>query len=123
MYNGAHWESGIVVPLLPYVPGTDSGAIYTSANADTDPQEPIAVIEGLPFANTDPLGTFTIRLKTGDFDDSFIASAMASFANRNGFSGFTVGILIGRRVLQISTIESVLSATHIVSFQYKSSAP
>ena len=70
LYNGTHWESEIVVPLLPYDAGTDSGVIYTSANADTNPQEPIAVIEGLPFANTDPLGTFTFRLKTGDFDDS-----------------------------------------------------
>jgi hypothetical protein len=68
LHNGTHWESEVIVPLVPYDAGTDSGVNYTSANADTDPQEPIAVIEGFPFTNADSLGTFTFRLRTGDFD-------------------------------------------------------
>ncbi len=72
LYNGRHWEAEIMVPLDPYDAGTDSGANYTSANADTNPQEPIAVIGGFPFTGTGPLGTFTFRLRTGDFDDSGI---------------------------------------------------
>jgi hypothetical protein len=75
VYNGAHWESEIIVPLLPYDAGTDSGVNYTSSNADTNPQEFIGVIDGFPFTNTDPLGTFTFRLRTGDFDGSGVLDA------------------------------------------------
>jgi hypothetical protein len=75
LYNGMHWESEIIVPLLPYDAGTDSGVNFTSSNADTKPQEVIGVIEGFPFTNTDPLGTFTFRLRTGDFDGSGVLDA------------------------------------------------
>lgn len=65
-----HWQPEIVVPLLPYDAGTDSGPNYTSGNSNTNPQEPIFVLEDGSFLDTPALGTFTFRLTTGDFDNS-----------------------------------------------------
>lgn len=53
------WVDELVVDLLPYDSGTDSGATFTSANQDTSPAEPIALITGFPLEGGVPLGTFT----------------------------------------------------------------
>lgn len=61
--NG-QWLEEIVVSLLPYDSGTDSGVTYSAHNADTVPALPISRITGFPFAITGsvpPLGTFTFR--------------------------------------------------------------
>ena len=58
------WVDEVVVPLAPYDSGTDSGITYTSANQDTNPQEPIAEIVGSPLevgGSVPPLGTFTFQ--------------------------------------------------------------
>lgn len=69
------WIQEVVVPLLAYDAGTDSGPRYTSGNEDTDPREPIARISDPPFDNALPLGTFTFRLipplMPGDADRDF----------------------------------------------------
>ena len=60
------WRPEVVVPLYVYDAGTDSGASYTSADADTDPAAPIARIEKAPFRVGDavvPVGTFTFALQ------------------------------------------------------------
>jgi len=62
LLEGGVWADLVVVELLPWDAGTDSGVIYTSRNAPTDPQGPIAVILDAPFMGGDdvtPLGTFT----------------------------------------------------------------
>ena len=69
LLDGNHWHNEVVVPLIPYDAGTDSGLTYTSANADTVPREPIFVLTE-PFEPDTPLGTFTFRLRTGDLDAS-----------------------------------------------------
>lgn len=56
--NG-HWVNSISVPLFAWDAGTDSGADFNSPNADTNPQEPIALITSGPFFGNDQLGTFT----------------------------------------------------------------
>lgn len=66
--NGA-WVEEVVVELLPYDAGTDSGSTFTSPNADTDPADPITRITGFPFAGTPPLGTFTFSLVSVDTDE------------------------------------------------------
>ncbi len=55
------WLDMVAVDLDPYDAGTDSGPNFTSANNDTNPQDPISVITGFPFTNTPPLGTFTFQ--------------------------------------------------------------
>lgn len=59
--NG-QWVDDFVVQLSPYDAGTDDGVTFLSPDADTDPQEPIALITGYPFQGTPPLGTFTFEL-------------------------------------------------------------
>ena len=51
-----HWQRESVIPLMAYDAGTDSGANYTSANSDTNPQEPIRMINSGPFHEAPPLG-------------------------------------------------------------------
>ena len=53
------WPDEIVFELHAYDAGSDSGAIYTSRDRDTQPKEPIRRIEDAPFRGTPPLGTFT----------------------------------------------------------------
>ena len=62
------WVAEVVVPLYAYDAGTDSGASYTSADADTSPAAPIARVETAPFRVGDelvPVGTFTFALQLG----------------------------------------------------------
>ncbi len=56
--NG-RWIESITVDLLPYDAGTDSGTIYTSANAVTTPQETVRRLTEPPIEGNVPLGTFT----------------------------------------------------------------
>ena len=58
------WMDEINIDLYPYDAGTDSGVDYTSANADTNPQEPISSLQGVtPFSN-EIIGTLTISLES-----------------------------------------------------------
>ncbi len=53
------WAEELEVTLYPYDSGTDDGATYTSANADSSPKQPIRSLRGeAPFSNA-PIGTFT----------------------------------------------------------------
>lgn len=62
LYKQGRWLDNVVVELIPYDAGTDSGVDFTSANADTDPPGNITKISGFPFEGDPPLGTFTFRL-------------------------------------------------------------
>jgi hypothetical protein len=65
--NGA-WIDQMVVDLLPYDAGTDSGSSYASPNAPTDSPEPIYRIEVEPLlieGTVPPLGTFTFARLDG----------------------------------------------------------
>jgi len=54
-----NWIEELEVVLYPYDAGTDSGPVYTSANDDTQPKEPIRNLRGeSPFSDA-PIGTFT----------------------------------------------------------------
>lgn len=65
--NG-NWQREVAIDLFPYDAGTDDGADYTSANADSNPRQLISSLTGVdPFSNQ-PLGTFTITRI--DVDDS-----------------------------------------------------
>lgn len=60
--DGGDWEEQIALDLNVYDAGTDSGTTFTSPNANTDPQEPIAVLDGFPFLNAPPVGSYTFTL-------------------------------------------------------------
>jgi hypothetical protein len=64
LIEDGYWVAEKVVTLWPFDAGTDSGEGYTSANQDTDPQEPINLITDGPLGNGVPLGTFTFTLLT-----------------------------------------------------------
>ncbi len=72
LLKNGQWVDQVVIELLPYDSGTDSGTTYTSANADTLPKEPIALIPGAPFTPGVALGTFTFQrtdTPTPEFED------------------------------------------------------
>lgn len=56
------WRDNVVVDLVPYDAGTDSGISFISPNEETIPREPISELTGFPFQGTPPLGTFTFRI-------------------------------------------------------------
>jgi uncharacterized repeat protein (TIGR01451 family) len=53
------WVASKVVTLYPYDAGTDSGTTYTSPNNDTNPQEPISSLQGVPPFSSAPVATLT----------------------------------------------------------------
>ena len=61
---GGDWVDSLVVPLQVYDAGTDSGATYTSPNANTMPPEPIALVTTAsgPFQGASTqVGTFALH--------------------------------------------------------------
>ena len=73
------WQEEIVVDLVPYDAGTDSGITFSSPNSVTNPPQPISHLTDPPVDNALPFGTFTFRLLTeiatplqaGDADRDF----------------------------------------------------
>lgn len=61
LHDGTDWLDDVVVSLAPYDAGSDDGVDFDSANANTNPPEPIAGFAGAPFAGTPDLGTFTFE--------------------------------------------------------------
>jgi len=55
------WVDQRTVVLDPYDAGTDSGADYTAANADTQPPEPIHNLSGSAPFSQQPIGTLTFE--------------------------------------------------------------
>jgi hypothetical protein len=67
LFVAGDWVDELVIDLDAYDSGTDSGPSFTSPNANTNPQDPISLITGFPFASGVPLGTFTFtRLDAPD---------------------------------------------------------
>ena len=64
LLRNGQWVKEMVVELLPYDAGTDSGVTFRSTNSDTNPPEQISLIAELPFlvdGTGPPLGTFTFK--------------------------------------------------------------
>ncbi|MDE2877532.1 spondin domain-containing protein [Candidatus Palauibacter soopunensis] len=60
-----NWIEELEVVLYPYDAGTDSGPVYTSANNDTQPKEPIRNLRGESPFSDEPIGTFTFTRTDG----------------------------------------------------------
>jgi len=65
LFEEGVWADEVVVQLLAYDDGTDSGTTFTSGNAVTDPASAIARLETSPFATSVLMGTFTFT-RTGN---------------------------------------------------------
>ena len=60
LFDGVKWSDEIVLELVSYDAGTDSGADLTSADVDTNPREPVAVFPEY----LQRLGTVTLTLNS-----------------------------------------------------------
>jgi hypothetical protein len=68
LFENGNWVEQVVVELLPYDAGTDSGSSYTSPNQPTDDAEAIYRIESEPLRageTVPPLGVFTFTRLDG----------------------------------------------------------
>ena len=67
---GRQWRDNIIINLIAYDSGTDSGVTYTSPDADTMPAQPIAVIHTAPLAGAGgyapPVGTYVLTILSVD---------------------------------------------------------
>lgn len=61
LFEQGDWMESLSITLFAYDAGTDSGVSYGSGNADTNPKDPIQLIEGYPLeyeGSVAPFGTF-----------------------------------------------------------------
>ena len=67
---GGRWRDNVVVTLIAYDAGTDSGSTFTSPDLDTNPAVPIAVIHTPPLADASgyapPIGRYTLSVVSVD---------------------------------------------------------
>ncbi|MCP3918487.1 MAG: hypothetical protein GY711_23320 [bacterium] len=96
---GGQWADGLVVELLAWDSGTDSGTSFNSPNQDTNPAEPIHLITGGPFTGSDPLGTFTFTLVPlgssycGPAAPNSTGNAASIHASGNSSAGGTITLI------------------------------
>jgi hypothetical protein len=69
LHPGSEWIDELVVDLVVYDSGTDSGTEYTSSNMNTDPAEPISIKTDGPFAANNVVGTFTFSRQVSSTPD------------------------------------------------------
>ena len=61
LFEGGTWIDRIVIELVAYDAGTDSGVSYTSANLATAPPVAISKLVTSPFDTNQVMGTFTFE--------------------------------------------------------------
>jgi len=87
--DGNAWAEERVVEMWPFDAGTDSGASYTSGNANTVPHAPITPITGSPFAPGVPVGTMIFTLLSSSTDVP-AAGSLETRVHPNPFNPRTV---------------------------------
>lgn len=68
------WRDEHAVELRVWDAGTDSGTTFLSPNLNTDPQEPVRLVDTPPLATdgyAPPVGTFTFRIRKVDGRDPY----------------------------------------------------
>jgi hypothetical protein len=80
LFEADAWVDLVVVDLYVYDAGTDSGTEYGSPNEDTDPAEPIALLETGAFAESGLVGTFTFTRNTVGVDPGEVLPASTTLA-------------------------------------------
>jgi hypothetical protein len=111
------WIDEINIDLYPYDAGTDSGVDYTSPNLDTNPQEPIASLQGVaPFSN-EIIGTLTISLESVVLGVDDVASnrtvlfpnpanEQVTVSNATNLETVTIYNVLGAEIMQLGAINS-----------------
>lgn len=111
------WIDEINIDLYPYDAGTDSGVDYTSADSDTNPQDPISSLQGVtPFSN-EIIGTLTISLESVVLGNDDIATAQTvlfpnptndkvTISNGTNLETVTIYNVLGAEVMQQNNINS-----------------
>ena len=70
LLQGGRWRDGFVTTLIAYDAGTDSGTTFTSADVESVPHTPIAVIKTAPLADATgyapPVGRYTFTILSVD---------------------------------------------------------
>lgn len=80
------WVQERVVDLLAWDAGTDDGSTYLSPNFNSNPQQPISLIEGDPFlfnGQLPPLGTFTFTLESVENQSASVDGAIAALVDND----------------------------------------
>lgn len=115
---GGAWASREVV-LFIYDSGTDSGLTYTAANADTQPREPIFLIQTEPFlvdGSVRPVGTRFVELLTVTAgEDAAEAAAFALSAPSPNPSRDTAALTLTMDRAQSVTVRVVDALGRIVA--------
>jgi hypothetical protein len=111
------WIDEINIDLYPYDAGTDSGVDYTSADSDTNPQDPISSLQGItPFSN-EIIGTLTISLESVVLSNDDITAAQTvlfpnpandkvTISNTTNLETVTIYNVLGAEVMQQNNINS-----------------
>jgi len=92
LFSGGAWVPEIVVSLQPYDAGTDSGISYASADADTNPQTPIAEIIGFPVA---PPGQFAAPFAQMRFTRTDAPPCPADLDHSGSVNGADLTVFLG----------------------------
>jgi hypothetical protein len=102
--NG-EWLEDQIVTLWVFDSGTDSGANYQSSNADTQPAEPIFLIEEGPVANGVPVGQFRFQLQSVQDHFPLVGSQSGVYFDpeRDGEGLYLVIGTVGDRTLASAT--------------------
>ena len=111
------WIDEINIDLYPYDAGTDSGVDYTSADSDTNPQDPISSLQGVtPFSN-EIIGTLTISLEGVVLSNNDVTTAQTvlfpnpvndkvTISHANNLETVTIYNVLGAEVMQQNNINS-----------------
>ncbi len=107
-----------VVPLAVYDAGTDSGTLYLSANADTQPRAAVALLTSAPFAAGATVGTFTFEriMQTAQEDLSDAAFDLSpAFPNPSRVSA-TVTLTLDRpQVVSVRVLDALGRAVAVLA--------
>jgi hypothetical protein len=92
--NGSFWVQALTVDLHPYDAGTEDGSGFSLSNPATNPQEPIALINGSPFVGSPVIGRLHFTLLTPQVP---LLSGWATLVLVGLMVGSTVFALAGSR--------------------------
>ena len=121
--NGSDWIDEINIDLYPYDAGTDSGVDYTSPDLETDPQESISSLQGVPPFSNEIIGSLNITL-TGVLGINDIpqnetvlfpnpANSTVTISNARTLQSVTIYNVLGAEILRKTNINAASTQVDI----------
>ncbi len=95
--NGDFWVQALTVDLHPYDAGTEEGSGFSLSNPETNPQEPITLINGSPFVGSPLIGRLHFTLLTPQVTPVPLLSGWAVLLLVGLIVGSTVFVRAGSR--------------------------